>query len=475
MPDEKPIPLKAAVEQVVAQLNAPITLQEFAQRVLTIRPSQAKRPLATIHDHLRWHTGTTIVFLDRQTIVPLPLALQGVRFRLRLTRPEIDLGVLLTQPGFEPFLRRDIALKDAQLVDAEGQPLPVCPVAVTFETTAAFVFAPSTLDVAALDLGDWFRAQQIQAGDSILVTIEDWEKGRFRLEHEPASQRRQPEIERQNQELANLLFDLLEADRHERLYVYQAIPTVYARLSDARGYPGDHWTAVIARDARLQWDGIDINYREESPSLMEELLFLDEEEAAQPEKPHNPAQAQQVYRFKAALAHRPGRWRQIEIEGQQTLADFDAILREAFDHDPSDHLGGFWRRVRRGQTQRFREVDLAEIDPLGEGDGADQTVAELALQPGDELKYVYDFGDWIEHQITLEAIVAPEAGAEYPRIVGQSQTRHRYCQSCKAEGRKTVATWTCVDCSEEQQREVLLCEDCLAAQHEDHYAEELFY
>jgi hypothetical protein len=473
MTDEKPIPLKAVVEQVVAQLNAPITLAEFAQRVQAIRPSKAKRPLAILHNHLRWQTGKTIVFLDRQTIVPLRLALPGVRFRLRLTRLEVEQGVLVAQPAFEHFLRRDIALQDAQLVDADERALPVRPMVLTVE--AKNLFGPSTLDLPALDLGDWFRAQQIQAGDSILVTIEDWEKGRFRLEHEPASQRRQAEIERQNQELANLLFDLLEADHREQLYAYHAIPTAYARLSDARGYPGDHWAQVIARDARMQWDGFHINYREEFHSLMEEMLFWGQEEEAQPEETYTPAQAQQVYRFKAALAHRPGLWRQIEIQGQQTLAGFDAILRDAFNHDPSDHLGGFWRRIRRGKSQRFREVDLAEIDPLGEGDGADLPLAELALQPGDELKYVYDFGDWIEHQITLEAIVAPEAGAEYPRIVGQSQPRHRYCQSCKAEGRKTIATWICIDCSEEQQREVLLCEDCLEGKHEDHYAEELLY
>ncbi len=475
MTDEKPIALSQAVAQVLAQLKAPITTDEFAQRVLAIRPSTAKKPSAAMRDHLRWHIGIDIVFRDRQTIVPLHLAMPGVRFRLRLTRSEIEHGVLLAQQALEPFLRRQIALKDAQLVDAAGQPLPVRPVAVTLQTTEVFAFGPSTLDVAALDLGDWFRAQQIQAGASLLVTIEDWEKGRFRLEHEPASQRRQAEIARQNQELANLLFDLLEADRRERLYVYQAIPTAYARLSDPRGYPGDHWTVVIARDKRMQWDGLDIGYREEFPSLMEELLFLDEEEAAQPEETYAPAQAQQVYRFKAILAHRPGLWRQIEIQGEQTLADFDVILRDAFKHDFSDHLGGFWRRIRRGQSQRFREVDLAEINPLGEGDGAETRLAELALQPGDELKYVYDFGDWIEHQITLEEIVEPEAGAEYPRIVGQNQPRHRYCQSCQAEGRKSVATWVCVDCSEEQQRQVLLCEDCLEAQHEDHYAEELLY
>ncbi len=474
MTDEKPIPLDAAMEQVLAQVNAPIAMDEFAQRVLAIRPSKAKRPLAILHNHLRWHTGIDIVFLDRQTIVPLRLALPGVRFRLRITNLEVEQGVLVAQPAFEHLLRRDIALKDAQLVDADERSLPIRPMVLTVEATD--LFGPSTFDLSALDLGDWFRAHKIQASDSILVTIEDWEKGRFRLEHEPASQRRQPEIERQNQELANLLFDLLEADRHEQLYTYQAIPTAYARLSEPRGYPGDHWAQVIARDARMQWDGFHISYREEFPSLMEEeMLFLGEEEEAQPEETYTPAQAQQVYRFKAILAPRPGLWRQIEIQGGQTLAGFDAILRDAFNHDPTDHLGGFWRRIRRGKSQRFREVDLAEIDPLGEGDGADLPVAELALQPGDELKYVYDFGDWIEHQITLEEIIAPEAGAEYPRIVGQNQPQHRYCQSCKAEGRKTIATWVCLDCSEEQERDVLLCEDCLGARHEDHYAEELLY
>lgn len=88
---------------------------------------------------------------------------------------------------------------------------------------------------------------------------------------------------------------------------------------------------------------------------------------------------------------------------------------------------------------------------------------------------MYDFGDWIEHRISLEEIVEPEAEAEYPRIVGQNKPQYRYCQSCHGKGRETVATWICIECSNRQQEEVLVCEDCLMEEHEGHYAEELIY
>lgn len=45
-------------------------------------------------------------------------------------------------------------------------------------------------------------------------------------------------------------------------------------------------------------------------------------------------------------------------------------------------MSGFWRRVQRGQTKRFREIDLGAINPFGEGELADTPVAALGLQPG---------------------------------------------------------------------------------------------
>ena len=153
----------------------------------------------------------------------------------------------------------------------------------------------------------------------------------------------------------------------------------------------------------------------------------------------------------------------------------DLILRDAFEHDVFDHLGGFWKRVRRGQSKRFREIDLGSVDPLGGGDGAGIQIAGLELEPGQQLTYVYDFGDWVEHRLTLEAISEPESQSKYPRVVARNRPRYRYCQSCADRGHKERATWICIECSNQQEQSVLLCEECMDLQHQDHYAEEIVY
>jgi hypothetical protein len=452
-----------------------VSIDEVAKRILTMYPSRAKNPLTSVRSTLRLeHAGKTLVFLDRQTLVPLHVAMQGVRFRIPLTREEVDRGVLCIDPAFDCFRRQGVSPRDMQLLDAAGGPL-----ASRVGTLTQRVKGPLgsfTQETPAFELGAWYRDHRVHHDDSVLVTIENWQHGRFRLEHEPASQRRQQDIERKNQELADVLFAMLEDARNEQLFAHQAIPTAYARLSDPRGYPGDHWIEVIANDARMQWDGLSIHYSDFRSPWDEMLRFAQPAEHHDPpQESYTPAEAIQVYRFTAALWHRPQIWRRLEIQGGQTLADFDAILREAFRHDTVDHLGGFWRLVRRGTGQRFREVDLGDIDPFGGGSGADQHLAGLGLKPGDTLKYVYDFGDWIEHRLTLEEVTAPEAGATYPRIVTQNAPQYQYCQVCQGKKRKRRATWVCIECSNAQQQDILVCEKCLMKEHEDHYAEEVIY
>lgn len=193
------------------------------------------------------------------------------------------------------------------------------------------------------------------------------------------------------------------------------------------------------------------------------------------EQKFTPEQGNQVYSFKAALKYRKGFWRLIEIQGKQTLADFDAILRGAFKHDTSDHLSGFWKSIRRGKGNRYREIDLGNINPFKSGGAADLTIAGLGLQVGDKLKYVYDFGDWVEHEITLETVEPSQARIKYPLISEQNKPRYKYCEHCKDEGRKEVATYICIECSDDEQRQVLVCEDCLDEHHEDHYIDEVIY
>jgi len=178
---------------------------------------------------------------------------------------------------------------------------------------------------------------------------------------------------------------------------------------------------------------------------------------------------EKIYVFKAALKYRGELWRRIEIKGNQTLGDFDHIMREAFNHDTWDHLSEFFSG-RVWQSEGF-----GEIGPGGGGGGATKQINHLGLSEGDKIEYVYDFGDNIQHVITLEKIIDFEKEEEYPRIVSKNKPRYRYCELCKEQGKKTIATWVCIECSEEKQREVLLCEDCLMKKHEDHYVDKILY
>ena len=293
------------------------------------------------------------MFLDRQTIVPLGVAMQGVRIRIPLTREEADRGVLCLPPGC--FRRQGVAHRDMHLLAAAGGPLAsrvvtlkqqvTGPLGSFTQETPAFGSVPGTAPTECYS-------------DSVLVTIEDWQHGRFRLEHEPANQRRQQDSERQNQELANVLF-ALEAARNEQLFAHQAIPGLCPPVRSARLSRGP-LVEVIANDARMQWDGFSIHYNvfvrrgtrcccwhSRRSTLLPGVLY------AGTSPPGLPLHRSLV---ESAL------WRRLEIQGGQTLADFDAILREAFRHDVRSP-GGLRAQGAAGDGQRFREVGLGDIDP----------------------------------------------------------------------------------------------------------------
>jgi hypothetical protein len=462
--------IEQAVRQVVAEMDGPTPIEEVIDRVLAIRPSTAKGREASIRNSLRWSARRTWLQTDAKTIAPMRAILHGVRFRHAPSRLEIKHGALLAEPLFDIFLNPNLALDDIQLLNAGGAPLPARVIEIQSEIQTRLGRHP--VESSAFGLGGWFREVRLHFGDSILVTVEDWEGGRLRLEHEPANRRRYEEIDRKNRELADLLFSRLEAAPHPYVEGVDAIPWAYAHMSDPRGYPGDYWSVVLARDKRMNWDGFQIRYTEDRTPLQ---IIMGGEEWKSAEARFTPAQGNQVYCFKASLTHRPDLWRRIEIQGKQTLADFDNILRVAFNHDRGDHLGGFWKRMRRGAGRKHREVHLGDVDPLGGGEGAGLRVAGLGLNPGNELKYVYDFGDWIQHTISLQEIAAAEKGVRYPRVAAKNKPQYSYCDHCAAEGRQTVATWVCAECSALQERDVLVCEDCLRTHHVDHYADEILY
>lgn len=306
------------------------------------------------------------------------------------------------------------------------------------------------------------------------MTIENWERGVFRLEREPFREQQPDLLAERNRYMADAFYELLEAAKYEDIAVDVALPTIYATMPDKSGYPADHWGDIIKNDTRMESTGSLIRYADS-------FSMPDFTRAGNtPGIGYTPAEGRQIYRLRAHLTDKPTIWREIEIQGVQTLANLDRALRNVFDHDLSDHVSGFWKRVARGgsgRNKRYREIDLGTVDPCQEGDAADKVIASLKLQVGDQLKYVYDFGDWIEHKLELTALATPQEGIKYPREIARNKMRAQYCVECRKKGTQTVATWICYTCSEQHERRIVLCEACIMEQveHEDHYTEHILY
>ncbi len=65
-----------------------------------------------------------------------------------------------------------------------------------------------------------------------------------------------------------------------------------------------------------------------------------------------------IYVFKVVLKYRKGLWRKIEIRGDQTLGDFDEIIREAFNYDSWDHLSMFF------SGRVWKSEDYVKLNPM---------------------------------------------------------------------------------------------------------------
>ena len=239
----------------------------------------------------------------------------------------------------------------------------------------------------------------------------------------------------------------------------------YARLGEAaHAYPGDHWSKLVEVDPRLGHLGYQEIGLARYVSWDEEPLPLAE---------ITPAALYRVFCFKGFFKHRTGLWRRIEIQGRNTLGEFDQIMRQAFNHD-WDHLSEFYIRPKdRGRHARWEGYGYHPA--FDETHADDIFVAEIPLQVGDPLKYVYDFGDWVEHLLTLEEITEAKPNGAYPRITGQNKPRYKYCVACKEQGRKTKAVWDCIWCSNAEQRDLWLCDGCVDQGHDEHYVVEILY
>ncbi len=466
------------IEKILREASAPMSVSDLAQKISAARPSTSKDPVKAAEKKIKEAVGRQLVYLDSNTIVPLQIAWQGGRFRMDLSREEVNKGFFDAGIALSFYLPDRFNLANLHLVDTDGE-------AINFKTNAVNkkvkgLFGTSQQTFYYCHISEWLRTRKFAPKDHMLFTILDRENGVLRMEHEPHKQINTRLLESRNRLLADILYELLEHSSRERIFLSAALPTAYARLPEKDGYPPYHWIMLLSNDERMETNGWDIVYRDGEKSMLDSLF---EEVSGNKRKPQNKSvskeQKEQVFRFKAELKHRSKIWRVIEIQGKNTLSDFNRILVDVFDHD-FDHLGGFWKLVpragaKRGVT-RYREVDLGSVDPFGGGDGADVTIAELELTVGNKMKYVFDFGDWIEYVLTIDAIEPPQPGAKYPREAKRNTPKYANCVDCLKKGKEVTAIYVCLTCTKNPDDERLLCEACVE-KHEskDHYVEKILY
>ena len=463
------ISLSQAIEIILDQAESPIKWDDFVDQVLELWPSIAKKPGDSILSAFRYEYRSKVVLLEDKTVIPVSLIMKDVRFRIILSPKEVDKSVISIVPWFIPYLycvnwEIDLEKHPPKLFDKNYDP-------IEFEASSVPIKQLNwdgeeiIVDMLALKVTDWFESINPQVEDSILVTIKDYSAKAFILEHEPSSARRSMEIADHNRTLAKGIEKALFDDRDDFPLAIDVLKEVYARLGEAKKtYPGDHWSRVVEEDRHFGTPDFFHIGLARYAAFGEEPLLLQEADSKS---------LQQVYQFKAYLKAWKSIWRKIEIKGSNTLGDFDQEMRRAFEHD-WDHLSEFsYKPPDRGRHGRWE--GYGSHNPFESGHADEIMIAEMILEIGDQLKWVYDFGDWVEHFVILEDVTQARDNIEYPRLVEKNKPRYHSCVSCTAKRIKNRAAWVCVSCSNKEGTEIWLCENCMLKFHDEHYTEKILY
>ncbi len=152
-----------------------------------------------------------------------------------------------------------------------------------------------------------------------------------------------------------------------------------------------------------------------------------------------------IYQLKIGIkGAKPPIWRRILIEDDITYMGVHHIIQDIFEWGNS-HLFEFSTKSRR-----YTDLDFDDdfVDDLVE-DASRFTIGEDLKEVGDKITYIYDFGDYWEHEIKLEDVLEREADESYPKCIkgkgrgplediGGIWAYNEIVQACKTGDKKTL-------------------------------------
>lgn len=112
----------------------------------------------------------------------------------------------------------------------------------------------------------------------------------------------------------------------------------------------------------------------------------------------------------------PPIWRRFELSSQTTLKQFHRILQIAMGWE-NYHLHEFVVDGRRYGTPDPTYDEPSEV--IAEGRVC---LSDVLHEADAQIGYIYDFGDYWQHVVRLEAILSEQPGLEYPRVLNGARS-----------------------------------------------------
>jgi hypothetical protein len=391
-------PTIATILRLLAgEYDGPVDERRVLERVLERRPSSAKNPYATIRERLRWD-GLTLGWLrlNRSQLVPLRIALQGLRFRCIPRQRDLDAG-LLPLAHLQPFAGlRNYA---CALRDSAG-------------TAMAFV----DLDVErgrdatlpAFDLRSWYARVGFEPGDSIVVTIASAEPLVLQIEREAQGEFRAAAVAAQDSELVQTIIERVRRSQAALVPCDEVVLPVFATAPWRNAYPGSPWQHLIMRDGRLQ--------------LVDDIFLTNQRFGSL-----------NLFGTDEVFESRPNGERDFQASDNALLAEIDELQDEMTESRLRDAEAGLWS----GQVQRASASFARDEDDFGRHSLLAKLENDLS-DGGWEVDDDWDGDAFGEDEVDLDDPSTLDAARERMFSLLPPEEIARYVQSGSAEEAELV-------------------------------------
>jgi hypothetical protein len=250
-PDTDKLPdYSKILSEILSSVDGSISTEELVVQILQQHPSTAKNPHVAVLQKIRAEDGRQLVYLDADHVLPLRLAYQGARYRIRLNKEIINKSALPIESGFQHYLPTWFKRDGIRLIDSQGKLILSKSLKVQHKDKKKKIEYEESVIVPR----EWFREKNLNSQDHILVTVENWEQGIFRLECERFKDQRMDLLAERNHLMADMLYKMLESAQRESILIQNAGAIVYAKMPDKGGYPADHIFFIAVNDPRMATD-----------------------------------------------------------------------------------------------------------------------------------------------------------------------------------------------------------------------------